>query len=522
MGSLPRDHPQPPYPSAAPVAVTPGRKFRGSDCDFSLSCHSGGVSAATLSNMLEAIKSDVLCSDKAGDLHFSKSNSASVIRHGGSPPPLSDSAQLLREILQGRQEGHTELLSQLINGGTPPTDRERERSGGDSEKRNRVETIISNMRGTSPVNGCKKRPQALVTGSPQRPMSPDRKSSRGPKVIDRGPPTLRLPTTTPLYSKHSFHPSFFMSPFDTPKESVPEQNEALSLVVRKGEALSLKKKRQKKVTDSRIPPRPGSHTPDIKPSRPSSTNYPPPGLLPLTLPTSVAIPNPSLHQSEVLSATSPFAAASINVPSEAASPRLPSGHDSPIDAYYRDLKRDSPRSPTSDGPYSTGGGSGTPFFKYATTLTPMHLRKAKLMEFFYIQMEKYARQALSEGITSPENLHVTTESELFRVLNLHYNRNNALQVPDMFLYVAEQALREFFVSIKEGRDAEPSWKKAIYKVIARLDDSVPEYFRSASFLEHLESQHSGSSIKADMGLNPAASLENFRSHFLSVVPTSVL
>jgi len=37
-----------------------------------------------------------------------------------------------------------------------------------------------------------------------------------------------------------------------------------------------------------------------------------------------------------------------------------------------------------------------------------------------------------------------------------------------------------------GKDNEQSWKKAIYKIISRLDDSVPEYFKSSNFLEQLE------------------------------------
>ena len=49
-------------------------------------------------------------------------------------------------------------------------------------------------------------------------------------------------------------------------------------------------------------------------------------------------------------------------------------------------------------------------------------------EFFYIQMEKYARQAIAEGIKNPEDIIVTTDSELYRVLNLHYNRNNQIEV----------------------------------------------------------------------------------------------
>ena len=49
-------------------------------------------------------------------------------------------------------------------------------------------------------------------------------------------------------------------------------------------------------------------------------------------------------------------------------------------------------------------------------------------EFFYIQMEKYARQALSEGVKSDTELNVTEESELYRVINVHYNRNNHIEV----------------------------------------------------------------------------------------------
>ena len=49
-------------------------------------------------------------------------------------------------------------------------------------------------------------------------------------------------------------------------------------------------------------------------------------------------------------------------------------------------------------------------------------------EFYYIQMEKYARQALSEGVKSADELRVSADSELYRVLNLHYNRNNHIEV----------------------------------------------------------------------------------------------
>lgn len=61
-----------------------------------------------------------------------------------------------------------------------------------------------------------------------------------------------------------------------------------------------------------------------------------------------------------------------------------------------------------------------------------------------------------------------------------------LQVPPNFRYVVEQTLREFFRAIQGGKDTEQSWKKSIYKVISRLDDPVPEYFKSPNFLEQLE------------------------------------
>jgi prospero homeobox 1 len=43
-------------------------------------------------------------------------------------------------------------------------------------------------------------------------------------------------------------------------------------------------------------------------------------------------------------------------------------------------------------------------------------------------MEKYARQAISEGLKTAEDIHVAGDSELYRVLNLHYNRNNHIEV----------------------------------------------------------------------------------------------
>ncbi|XP_028997603.1 prospero homeobox protein 1-like [Betta splendens] len=99
-------------------------------------------------------------------------------------------------------------------------------------------------------------------------------------------------------------------------------------------------------------------------------------------------------------------------------------------------------------------------------------------EFFYIQMEKFARHALMEGVADVRGLTVGRESELFRALNVHYNKANDFQVPDRFLDVAEITLREFYIAISLGKDRDPSWKKAIYKVICKLDSDVPADFQS--------------------------------------------
>ena len=59
------------------------------------------------------------------------------------------------------------------------------------------------------------------------------------------------------------------------------------------------------------------------------------------------------------------------------------------------------------------------------------------------------------------------------------------QVPDNFRLTVQATLREFFKSIQAEKDQEQSWKKAIYKIIARLDDAIPEYFKSSNWMEQL-------------------------------------
>jgi hypothetical protein len=49
----------------------------------------------------------------------------------------------------------------------------------------------------------------------------------------------------------------------------------------------------------------------------------------------------------------------------------------------------------------------------------------------------------------------------------------------------QATLREFYKSVVACKDTEPSWKKSIYKIIARMDDSLPEYFKSPNWMDQL-------------------------------------
>nr|XP_039249545.1 prospero homeobox protein 1-like [Styela clava] len=155
-------------------------------------------------------------------------------------------------------------------------------------------------------------------------------------------------------------------------------------------------------------------------------------------------------------------------------------------------------------------------------LTPQHLKKAKLMffytrypnantlktyfpdvkftraitsqlikwfsnfrEFFYIQMEKFARQAVTEGVVDASALFVSRDSEIFRVLNIHYNKCSEFNVPEQFLQATEASLREFFKAVRAGKDSDPAWKKVIYKIICKLDMEVPDLFKSSNVLDRL-------------------------------------
>ncbi|KAI8478219.1 Prospero homeobox protein 1 [Branchiostoma belcheri] len=318
------------------------------------------------------------------------------------------------------------------------------------------------------------------------------------------------------------------------------------------------------------------------------------------LPTSVAIPNPSLQQTlPIVSAAfslhhhdeqaKDYSARSLesqDVPTPLTdhqmlsngSPSMGDVHHAPEGLSLSLLKAECGELQDLTDLSAYGSPKGSPPHPGSqgiqnSSLTPTHLKKAKLMffytrypssstlkqhfpdvkfnrcitsqlikwfsnfrEFYYIQMEKFARQAMSEGLET-KDLHVTRDSELFHALNLHYNKSNEFKevaaaagwviasahhspyqaclvslhlspketrslcytcikkanmmdyvkdrVPDSFLVVAEQTLSEFFNAIKAGKDLEASWKKNIYKIISKLDSPLPEIFQSPDCMKEL-------------------------------------
>lgn len=364
------------------------------------------------------------------------------------------------------------------------------------------------------LNHILQMPDRQSTNNPFR-LSERHSAFELPKLIGSLPeiPRTTIPPHPPLgypplsfYLPASFHhPSMYSCPIVP-----PEQTEALSLVV------NTPKKKRTKVTDTRLSPRAarallqenGALESIFDHERTMSTCF---GQLNLPcLPTSVAIPNPSLQHSGVLNY---YKEQGICTSPSENDRNTPCSSNSPSEHCYSFMKGDF----FSDSESFDAQGKQT-----TDTLTPMHLRKAKLMffyvrypssailkvyfpdvqfnknntaqlvkwfsnfrEFYYIQMEKYARQAIAEGCKHAEELVVTVDSELYRVLNLHYNRNNQIEVPENFRITIQATLREFYIAVVGNKDAEPSWKKPIYKIIARMDDIIPEYFKSPNWMDQL-------------------------------------
>uniref|UniRef100_A0A8C3A4T8 Prospero homeobox 3 n=1 Tax=Cyclopterus lumpus TaxID=8103 RepID=A0A8C3A4T8_CYCLU len=212
----------------------------------------------------------------------------------------------------------------------------------------------------------------------------------------------------------------------------------------------------------------------------------------------------------------PFLEFSTHPSSHPSFPPLPLlGHLDPSLARHAHGGRE--RGMRGDGGMRGGGGMDGGELYLSEGLSPCHLKKAKLMffyarypssntlktyfpdvkfnrcvtsqmikwfsnfrEFFYIQMERFARQAVREGaprLGRENQLRVGRDTELYRILNMHYNKSNVYQVPERFIEVSDMALREFYSAIWTGRDSDPCWKKGIYKIICKLDSPVPDAFR---------------------------------------------
>ncbi len=43
-------------------------------------------------------------------------------------------------------------------------------------------------------------------------------------------------------------------------------------------------------------------------------------------------------------------------------------------------------------------------------------------------MEKFARQAINDGVAAVDDINVSRDSELYKVLNMHYNKANDFEV----------------------------------------------------------------------------------------------
>ncbi len=69
------------------------------------------------------------------------------------------------------------------------------------------------------------------------------------------------------------------------------------------------------------------------------------------------------------------------------------------------------------------------FLKFNRCITSQLIKWfSNFREFYYIQMEKFARQAINDGVTGVEEMSVSRDCELFRALNMHYNKANDFEV----------------------------------------------------------------------------------------------
>ena len=69
-------------------------------------------------------------------------------------------------------------------------------------------------------------------------------------------------------------------------------------------------------------------------------------------------------------------------------------------------------------------------------------------------MEKFARQAINDGATGVEELSVSRDCELFRALNMHYNKANDFEVT---VSASHHRLKSESSRCSLRREAESKW-----------------------------------------------------------------
>lgn len=140
--------------------------------------------------------------------------------------------------------------------------------------------------------------------------------------------------------------------------------------------------------------------------------------------------------------------------------------------------------------------------------------------FFFNQLERYAWQAINDGVNNADDLCVNKKSEIYKLLKSHFDQSNCINVPDRFREVIEFTLRAYFCHIQSAKEnrieqspkklttsrkvtiklrkvfgieknkneinSEEKWEKFIYAAVSKMDESVPDYFKDTDFscVEH--------------------------------------
>ncbi|VDP99822.1 unnamed protein product [Trichobilharzia regenti] len=124
-----------------------------------------------------------------------------------------------------------------------------------------------------------------------------------------------------------------------------------------------------------------------------------------------------------------------------------------------------------------------------TTLSAVHLKKAKMMfmysryptssllKSYFPEIEKFVRQQKAAGLKKADDIMLSREHELIRSMEMHFNKGDEIETPKEFLDAIQITVWEFADAVLNSRDANPAWKKSIYKKISMLDVQFPEFFR---------------------------------------------